>query len=217
MAAGSGARNSARSIRRSACPRSRSRPARCCCSRSRSSNISTRSHPEPPLLPPIAIERAQVRALSQIIACDIHPLNNLVALNYLKGPLKHDQADGRRMVSPLGRAGLRRDRSADTPWPLRVRRACDDRGPLPRAAGVQCAPLQDRHRQVSKDRRGRCRLPEAAGLRQSAAGKPAGRRITTLKQDPVTVIPVEAGALGEPEPPTPPPQHIQRPGRRRSG
>jgi maleylacetoacetate isomerase len=50
-------------------------------------------HPEPPLLPADAIERAQVRAFAQIIACDIHPLNNLVALNYLKGPLKHAQAE----------------------------------------------------------------------------------------------------------------------------
>jgi maleylpyruvate isomerase len=49
-------------------------------------------HPEPPLLPADAVARAQVRAFSQIIACDIHPLNNLVALNYLKGPLKHDQS-----------------------------------------------------------------------------------------------------------------------------
>src|SRR5436305_2058479 len=48
--------------------------------------------PEPPLLPADAIDRAQVRAVSQIIACDIHPLNNTSALNYLKGPLKHDQA-----------------------------------------------------------------------------------------------------------------------------
>jgi len=47
--------------------------------------------PEPPLLPADAIERARVRAVSQIIACDIHPLNNTSALNYLKGPLKHDQ------------------------------------------------------------------------------------------------------------------------------
>jgi maleylacetoacetate isomerase len=47
--------------------------------------------PEPPLLPADAIERAQVRAVSQIIACDIHPINNLAVLNYLKGPLKHDQ------------------------------------------------------------------------------------------------------------------------------
>ena len=49
-------------------------------------------HPEPPLLPSDAIARAQVRAFAQIIACDIHPLNNLAALNYLKGPLEHDQA-----------------------------------------------------------------------------------------------------------------------------
>ena len=49
-------------------------------------------YPEPPLLPAGAIERARVRAVSQIVACDIHPLNNLVALNYLKGPLRHDQA-----------------------------------------------------------------------------------------------------------------------------
>jgi maleylpyruvate isomerase len=48
--------------------------------------------PEPALLPADPIARAQVRAFAQIIACDIHPLNNLVALNYLKGPLAHDQA-----------------------------------------------------------------------------------------------------------------------------
>src|SRR5437868_3884660 len=30
-------------------------------------------HPQPPLLPRDPIERAKVRALSQIIACDIHP------------------------------------------------------------------------------------------------------------------------------------------------
>jgi maleylpyruvate isomerase len=49
-------------------------------------------HPEPPLLPADPVARAHVRAVSQIIACDIHPVNNLVVLNYLKGPLKHDQA-----------------------------------------------------------------------------------------------------------------------------
>ena len=49
-------------------------------------------HPEPPLLPADAIARAQVRAFAQVIACDIHPLNNLAALNYPKGPLAQDQA-----------------------------------------------------------------------------------------------------------------------------
>ncbi len=47
--------------------------------------------PVPPLLPKDALTRAQVRAVSQIVASDIHPLNNLVALNYLK-KLGHDQA-----------------------------------------------------------------------------------------------------------------------------
>jgi maleylacetoacetate isomerase len=47
-------------------------------------------YPDPPLLPANPIERAYVRSLSEIIACDIHPLNNLRVLNYLKGNLKID-------------------------------------------------------------------------------------------------------------------------------
>ena len=50
-------------------------------------------YPEPPLLPADALERAKVRALAQIVACDIHPLNNLIALQYLKRTLKHEQAE----------------------------------------------------------------------------------------------------------------------------
>lgn len=40
--------------------------------------------PEPPLLPRDATGRAQVRALSLAVACDIHPLNNLRVLRHLK-------------------------------------------------------------------------------------------------------------------------------------
>jgi maleylpyruvate isomerase len=50
-------------------------------------------HPEPPLLPADALERAKVRAIAQLVACDIHPLNNLIALQYLKRQLKHEQAE----------------------------------------------------------------------------------------------------------------------------
>ena len=50
-------------------------------------------HPEPPLLPTDALERAKSRAIAQMIACDIHPLNNLIALQYLKRQLKHEQGD----------------------------------------------------------------------------------------------------------------------------
>jgi maleylpyruvate isomerase len=49
--------------------------------------------PEPPFLPAEALERAKVRALAQAIACDIHPLNNLIALQYLKRVLKHEQSE----------------------------------------------------------------------------------------------------------------------------
>jgi maleylacetoacetate isomerase len=49
-------------------------------------------HPQPPLLPGDALGRAKVRALSQLIACDIHPLNNLAPLRYLKNELGQDQA-----------------------------------------------------------------------------------------------------------------------------
>ncbi|MGD9924766.1 MAG: maleylacetoacetate isomerase [Pseudorhodoplanes sp.] len=48
-------------------------------------------YPEPALLPVDALDRARVRAVSEIVACDIHPLNNLVTLNALK-KLGHDQA-----------------------------------------------------------------------------------------------------------------------------
>lgn len=44
-------------------------------------------HPQPPLLPASAADRAQVRALSQAIACDIHPLDNLRVLQYLRHAL----------------------------------------------------------------------------------------------------------------------------------
>jgi maleylacetoacetate isomerase len=49
------------------------------------------SYPEPAFLPTSPRDRAHVRALAQIIACDIHPVNNLRILNYLKGPLGVDE------------------------------------------------------------------------------------------------------------------------------
>jgi maleylacetoacetate isomerase len=49
-------------------------------------------HREPPLLPRDPVERAKVRALAQLIACDIHPLNNISPLRYLKNELGQDQA-----------------------------------------------------------------------------------------------------------------------------
>jgi glutathione S-transferase len=43
------------------------------------------AHPEPALLPADPLARAQARAMAQIIACDIHPVNNLRILRALTG------------------------------------------------------------------------------------------------------------------------------------
>jgi maleylacetoacetate isomerase len=50
------------------------------------------THPQPPLLPRSPLDRARVRSLALNVACDIHPLNNLRVLNYLRSPLGQDQA-----------------------------------------------------------------------------------------------------------------------------
>jgi maleylacetoacetate isomerase len=50
------------------------------------------THPEPPLLPQGAAARAYVRAIAQMVACEMHPLNNLRVLKYLENVLGHDEA-----------------------------------------------------------------------------------------------------------------------------
>jgi maleylacetoacetate isomerase len=47
--------------------------------------------PEPQLMPRDPADGAHVRAMALAIACDIHPLNNLRVLKYLKGALGHSQ------------------------------------------------------------------------------------------------------------------------------
>jgi maleylacetoacetate isomerase len=54
------------------------------------------THPTPPLLPATPAERARVRGIALEIACDIHPLNNLRVLQYVKNTLGNsdEQKDG---------------------------------------------------------------------------------------------------------------------------
>lgn len=42
------------------------------------------THPEPPLLPKDPVGRAQVRALALIVSADIHPIQNLRVMGYLR-------------------------------------------------------------------------------------------------------------------------------------
>lgn len=48
--------------------------------------------PAPRLIPEEPVARARVQALAQLIACEVHPLNNLRVLKYLRGELKLDDA-----------------------------------------------------------------------------------------------------------------------------
>ena len=48
--------------------------------------------PEPRLIPEPPLERARVQALAQIIACDVHPLNNLRVRRLLAAEFAQDQA-----------------------------------------------------------------------------------------------------------------------------
>ncbi len=48
--------------------------------------------PEPALLPAASRDRAAVRAMALAVACDIHPLNNLRVLQYLRAELGQDDA-----------------------------------------------------------------------------------------------------------------------------
>jgi maleylacetoacetate isomerase len=47
--------------------------------------------PEPRLIPTDALLAAKVRAVALTIACDVHPLNSLRVLKYLKNELQHSQ------------------------------------------------------------------------------------------------------------------------------
>jgi maleylacetoacetate isomerase len=78
-------------------------------------------HPGPKLLPSDALDRAYVRAFSQIVACEIHPLNNLRTLKYVRKAYglddegvnvwyRHWIADGFQMMESFLAANARHGR-----------------------------------------------------------------------------------------------------------
>jgi maleylacetoacetate isomerase/maleylpyruvate isomerase len=64
------------------------------------------TRPEPALLPRDPVERAYVRAAAQIVACEIHPLNNLRVLRYLVHDLKLGEDDKNRWYRHWVESGL---------------------------------------------------------------------------------------------------------------
>ena len=62
--------------------------------------------PNVPLIPAAAVERAHVVAMCLTVACDIHPLNNLRVLKYLKNEMGHSQEEVDRWYAHWIREGL---------------------------------------------------------------------------------------------------------------
>ena len=63
-------------------------------------------HPQPRLLPQDPYRRAQVRGLAQLVACEIHPLNNLRVLKYLVRDMKVSEEDKNTWYRHWVRSGL---------------------------------------------------------------------------------------------------------------
>lgn len=63
-------------------------------------------HPQPPLLPRDPADRATVRSMALTIACEVHPLQNLRVLNYLKNDLHHSEEDASRWAQHWITLGL---------------------------------------------------------------------------------------------------------------
>ncbi len=55
--------------------------------------------PEPGLVPEDPVDRAHVLGMTLLIACDVHPLNNLRVLKYLTGPLEQEEAVKSRWIA----------------------------------------------------------------------------------------------------------------------
>ena len=65
------------------------------------------THPEPPLFPRSAGERARVRSMAQNVACEIHPLNNTRVLAYLERELRVSEQARDRWYAHWVREGFR--------------------------------------------------------------------------------------------------------------
>jgi maleylacetoacetate isomerase/maleylpyruvate isomerase len=85
------------------------------------------NHPAPALIPREPLGRARVRSLSYLVACEIHPLNNLRVLQHLKRALgqtqeqiddwyRHWIADGfQKLEAELARPGTGKFAHGDSP------------------------------------------------------------------------------------------------------
>jgi len=70
----------------------------------------------PRVLPTSPLARARVRALAQLVACDIHPLGNLRVLKYLQTELQQDDTAKQAWLERWLHEGLRALQTLAEPW-----------------------------------------------------------------------------------------------------
>ena len=138
------------------------------------------THPDPPLLPAEPGARAEARALAQIVACDVHPLNNLRVLKYLEERLGQDEAARQAWYGHWiaeGFEALERLLRARGAGPLLLRRRPRPRRRLPGAPGLQRAALLVPDRSLSDGHARRRGVRGPGPLRPRPPLPPARRRL----------------------------------------
>ena len=106
------------------------------------------THPEPPLLPGTAADRARIRSLALTIACDIHPIDNLRVLRYLTGVLGVSEDDKNKWYEHWVREGLNALETQLAGHP-RTGRFCH--GDTPTLADICLVPQLANARRVNMD------------------------------------------------------------------
>jgi maleylacetoacetate isomerase len=111
-------------------------------------------HPEPRLLPGSARDRATVRGMAMVVACDTHPLNNLPIMGYLRREFGADDAAVNRWVAhwiSRGFSGLERWVGSIPGAPVEVGQQRFCFGNAPTLADVCLVPQMYNARRFSVD------------------------------------------------------------------
>jgi len=134
------------------------------------------THPEPPLLPGTAADRARIRSLALTIACDIHPIDNLRVLRYLTGVLGVSEDDKNKWYEHWVREGLNALETQLAGHP-RTGRFCHD--DTPTLADICLVPQLANARRVNMDIN---EFPTIARIEVACQALPAFADAAPMKQ-----------------------------------
>jgi maleylacetoacetate isomerase len=134
------------------------------------------THPEPPLLPGSASDRARIRAIALAIACDIHPIDNLRVLRYLTNVLGVSEEDRNKWFEHWIREGLTA-LEAQLAQDPRTGRFCH--GDAPTLADICLVPQLANARRVNMDIGG---FPTIARIEVACQALPAFANAAPMKQ-----------------------------------